>query len=138
MSAAAFHAQHLASPAVGKSRQVPASSGQLPMPTQFRSAPADTPSSVVRAIETDAQALAVAMLGAGAKCAYIAACVGKSEGYISRLRSGKRQIPESLVRRLCLATGSNLLAQVRALRSALNGDPQSINAGLAARLREVA
>lgn len=108
------------------------------MPPQFRAGPKDAPAAIVRAIETDAQALAVAMQAGGCKCAYIGAVIGKSEGYVSRMRSGRRPIPETLVPRLCLATGSNLIAQVRALRAALDGDPQSINAALAARLREVA
>lgn len=81
--------------------------------------PSDAPANVLRQIESDAQALAVA-IGAGRhKLAYIARCIGKSESYVSRLRKGERPIPDSLVERLCWATGSNLLRQYRELNAAL-------------------
>lgn len=74
-------------------------------------APVDAPEKVLRQIKSEAQALAVSMKAGGHKCASIGAAIGKSEGYVSRLRSGKRLIPDTLVDRLCAATGSNLLRQ---------------------------
>lgn len=82
--------------------------------------PVDAPSKVLRQIDSDAQALAVSMKAGGHKLACIAKAVGKTEGYVSRLRSGKRPIPEALVDRLCIATGSNLLRQYRELQAALS------------------
>ena len=83
--------------------------------------PVDAPAKVLRQVESDAQALAVSMKAGGHKCASIGAAIGKSEGYISRLRSGKRSIPDRLVGPLCAATGSNLLRQYRQLQRALEG-----------------
>lgn len=81
--------------------------------------PKDAPTAVVRQIESEAQALAVMMHGQ--KAAAIALSIGKSEGYVSRLRSGKRDIPHALIGPLCAATGSNLLRQYIELERALNG-----------------
>jgi hypothetical protein len=81
--------------------------------------PKDAPAKVVRQIDTDAQALAVSMLAGGCKLAYVAACVGKSESYVSLMRSGKRPIPERLIGPLCAATQSNLLRQFHQLQTAL-------------------
>lgn len=82
--------------------------------------PKDVPAKVLRQIESDAQALAIA-IGAGRhKLAYIARCIGKSEGYVSRLRKGERSIPDALVDRLCWATGCNVLRQYRDLQAALD------------------
>ncbi len=82
-------------------------------------APADAPAKLLRQIESEAQALAVAMQAGGHKLASIAKAVGKSEGYVSRLRAGKRPIPSRLVGPLCAATGSNLLRQYLDLQAAL-------------------
>lgn len=79
------------------------------------------PAKLVAQIESDAQALEVSMKAGGCKAAYIAARIGKSEGYVSRLRKGKRPIPAHLVGPLCAATGSNLLQQYRDLQRALDG-----------------
>lgn len=84
-------------------------------------APTDAPVKVLRQIESDAQALAVAMQAGGHKLASIAAAIGKSEGYVSRMRKGDRPIPDRLVGPLCAATGSNLLRQYRDLQRALEG-----------------
>src|SRR5690349_16861772 len=83
------------------------------------SAPVDAPAKVLRQIESEAQALAVSIAARHHKLDYIAACIGKSRGYVSRLQSGKRPIPDKLVGPLCAATGSNLLRQYRHLQAAL-------------------
>lgn len=82
-------------------------------------APKDAPAKLLRQIESDAQALAVSMRAGGHKLAYIAACIGKSEAYVCQMRRGVRPIPGALVGPLCAATGTNLLAQYRALCAAL-------------------
>lgn len=84
-------------------------------------APKDAPASVLRLIQSEAQALAVSMQAGGHKLASVAAAIGKSEGYVSRLRSGQREIPHKLVGPLCAATGSNLLRQYIELQRALAG-----------------
>lgn len=85
-------------------------------------APSDAPANVLRLIQSEAQALDVSIRAGGHKAAYIAACIGKSESYVSRLRNGERPIPEKLVDALCAATGSNLLRQFIALQRALSAD----------------
>ena len=57
----------------------------------------------------------------------IGACIGKSRGYVSRMASGDRPIPSKLVAPLCAATGSNLLAQFRALQNALAEATTQVN-----------
>lgn len=101
--------------------------------------PKDVGPKVLRQIESDAQALAVA-IGAGRhKLAYIARCIGKSEGYVSRLRKGERPIPDALVDRLCWATGCNVLRQFRDLQAALQDTTERREVErLAALIREAA
>lgn len=101
--------------------------------------PKDVSAKVLRQIESDAQALAVA-IGAGRhKLAYIARCIGKSEGYVSRMRKGERPIPDALVDRLCWATGCNVLRQFRDLRDALEESTERREVErLAAMVREAA
>lgn len=82
-------------------------------------APQDAPAKLLRQIDSEAQAIAVSIKASGLKLAAIGACLNKSEGYVSRLRSGKRPIPERLVAPLCAATGTNLLRQYRDLQAAL-------------------
>jgi hypothetical protein len=65
------------------------------------------------------------MQAGGHKLSSVASAIGKSEAYVSRLRSGRRPIPEKLVRPLCAATGSNLLAQYRAMQEALGEVPET-------------
>ena len=84
-------------------------------------APKAAPESVLRLIESEAQALDVSIRAGNHKGAYIAACIGKSEGYVSRLRKGERPIPHKLVGPLCAATGTTLLRQYIALQRALRG-----------------
>lgn len=84
----------------------------------------DAPAKVLRQIESEAQALEVSIRAGHHKGAYIAACIGKSEGYVSRLRKGERPIPDKLVGPLCAATGSNLLRQYIELQRALEGQDE--------------
>jgi DNA-binding transcriptional regulator YdaS (Cro superfamily) len=107
----------------------------LPLISSMTRSVTDAPQNVVRQLESAAQALDVAMQAAGAKGAYIAACIGKSEAYVSRLRSGKRAIPEKLVPALCMATGSNLLRQFFDMQERLSDDN---TARLVAALRSAA
>lgn len=84
-------------------------------------APKDAPPKVVRQVESEAQALAISMAAGQHKLEYVAACIGKSQGYVSRMRTGERPIPHKLVGPLCSATGSNLLRQYIDLQRALEG-----------------
>lgn len=115
-------------------------STQLPLRLAFgvHHGPADAPARVLRLIESEAQALAVSIRAGGHKLAYIAACVGKSEGYVSRMARGARPIPHKLVAPLCAATGSNLLAQYLQLQRALQGHDTDATDLLAEMLREAA
>lgn len=83
--------------------------------------PKDAPAKVLRQIESEAQALAVSIAAGHHKLDYIAACIGKSRAYVSRLQRGERPIPHKLVGPLCAATGSNLLRQYLDLQRALDG-----------------
>lgn len=73
--------------------------------------PIDAPANVLRLVESEAQAVAVSMRSCGAKLAYIAAALKKSEAYISRIRSGKRPVPDWFIAPFCRVTGTNLLRQ---------------------------
>lgn len=99
-------------------------------------APVDAPAKLLRQVGSEAQALAVAIRAGGHKLDYIAACIGKSRAYVSRLQSGKRPIPHKLIGPLCAATGSNLLRQFIDLQRALDGVCEVER--LASLLREVA
>ncbi len=79
------------------------------------------PAKVLRQIDSEAMALAVSIRAGGHKLEYIAACIGKSKSYVSRLQKGERPIPSRLVAPLCAATGSHLLSQYVELQRALNG-----------------
>lgn len=83
--------------------------------------PVGAPAKLLRQVDSEAQALAVAIRAGGHKLDYIAACIGKSRAYVSRLQSGKRPIPHKLIGPLCAATGSNLLRQFIDLQRALDG-----------------
>lgn len=98
--------------------------------------PVDAPAKLLRQVDSEAQALAVAIRAGGHKLDYIAACIGKSRAYVSRLQSGKRPIPHKLIGPLCAATGSNLLRQFIDLQRALDGVCEVER--LASLLREVA
>lgn len=141
MNSCAFHSGKTRANGEGKSRQERARSGnqsQLPLIASMSRAVTNAPANVLRQIESAAQALDVAMQASGSKAAYIAACIGKSEGYVSRLRNGKKPIPEKLVRALCLATGSNLLQQFIDLQAALADTPADRVRRLADEMRRAA
>lgn len=87
-----------------------------------RTAPKDAPQQVLRAVDSEAMALAISIKAGNHKLACIAARIGKSESYVCRMASGERAIPHKLVDPLCVATGSNLLKQFIRLQKALNGD----------------
>lgn len=91
----------------------------LPLAFGVHHAAKDAPAKVVRQLDSEAQALAVSILSGGHKLDYVASCIGKSRSYVSRMQRGSAPIPDRLVRPLCAATGSNLLAQYRALQAAL-------------------
>lgn len=113
-----------------------ATNGNLPLAFGVHNAPRSAPTKVLRQIESEAQALAVSIAAGNHKLAYIAACVGRSIAYVSRMKDGKRPIPDRLVMPLCAATGSLLLAQFIDLQRALH--ETSDVERLAAMLREVA
>jgi hypothetical protein len=91
----------------------------LPLAFGAHHAPKDAPAKVLRLIESEAQALAVSIASGHHKLDYVAACIGKSRGYISRMQSGERPIPHKLIGPLCGATGTNLLRQFIQLQTAL-------------------
>lgn len=114
----AVHGFHAADQAHGKARQALASFGKS-APQQAFSFPVDVSMADLRKIDCEADALAVAIEMSGHKLATIAAAVNKSEGYVSRLRAGKRAIPDALIPALCRATGTNLVKQFRDMERAL-------------------
>lgn len=91
----------------------------LPLAWGVHHAPVDAPAKVLRQVESEAQALAVAIAAGNHKLDYVAACIGKSRAYVSRMQRGDRPIPDKLVGPLCAATGSNLLRQFIDLQAAL-------------------
>lgn len=93
----------------------------LPLAFGVHRAPSDAPAQVVRQVATEAHALAISIRAGGHKLDYIAACIGKSRSYVSRLQTGSAPIPDRLIGPLCAATGTNLLRQHRALQRALDG-----------------
>jgi hypothetical protein len=101
--------------------QRPETSRTLNLAFGVHSAPKDAPAKVLRQIESEAQALAVAIRAGGHKLEYVAACIGKSRSYVSRMQTGSAPIPARLVGPLCAATGSNLLRQFIELQGALEG-----------------
>ena len=113
-----------------------ATTGNLRLAFGVHNAPRSAPAKVLRQVDSEAQALAVAIAAGNHKLAYIAACVGKSIAYVSRMKDGKRPIPDRLVMPLCAATGSLLLAQFIDLQRALH--ETSDVERLAAMLREAA
>lgn len=122
MNAINFHGKNFCPNDDGNARQPLATTGiqkTLPLAFGVHNAPVDAPAKVLRQIESETQALAVSIAARHHKLDYIAACIGKSRGYVSRMQSGKRAIPDKLVGPLCAATGSNLLRQFRQLQTAL-------------------
>ena len=76
-------------------------------------APKPAPASLVARVESEAQAMAVSLIGV--KHAYIAAQLNISAGYLSQMLHGK-PVPEWLVLPFCALTATNLLAQYRQLQ----------------------
>lgn len=113
--------------------------GALRLAFGVHSAPKDAPAKLLRQLDSEAQAIAVSIKASGLKLACIGACMGKSEGYVSRLRSGKRPMPDRLVAPFCAATGTNLLRQYRDLQDALaEMDDRRVVERLADQLRQAA
>jgi hypothetical protein len=83
--------------------------------------PKPAPAKVLRQVECAAQALAISIRAGNHKLAYVGQCIGKSEGYVSRMATGRRPIPRKLIQPLCVATGSLLLQQFHDLEDAMNG-----------------
>lgn len=77
------------------------------------------PDSLVRRVETDAQAIAISIEASGVKQSYIAAAMGRSPAWLSRMRHGSLAMTDEQAARFCDLTGSLLLLQVRALREAM-------------------
>lgn len=82
-------------------------------------APANAPDALVRRVETDEQAIAVSIAASGLKQGYIAAAMGRSPAWLSRIKGGSLAMDEKQAQRFAAVTGSNLVLQVRALREAL-------------------
>lgn len=117
------HGKKICPEAVGNDRQLQSTSGnqsELRLAFGVHREAKDAPAKLLRQIESPAQALAVSIAAGNHKLDYIAASVGKSRGYMSRLQNGERPIPEKLVGPLCAATGTNLLRQFIELQAALN------------------
>ena len=110
--------------------------GALRLAFGVHHAPKAAPSHVLRMVETEAQALAVSILAGGHKLDYVAACIGKSRSYVSRMQRGSAPIPDRLIGPLCAATGSNLLRQFIDLQRAIEGQCETQR--LAEMLRAVA
>lgn len=87
----------------------------------MQSAPPNAPAAVLRQLDSESQALRVSMVASGHKAASVAAAIGKSPSYVSRLQTGKRPIPHKLVGPLCAVTGTNLLRQFHDLQRAIHG-----------------
>lgn len=119
-----------------KLRETSCTQAALPLAFGVHHAPVDAPTQVVRQVESDAQALVVSILAGNHKLDYIAACIGKSRSYVSRMQTGSAPIPDRLIGPLCAATGSNLLRQHRAMQRALDG--QSVAERLAELMRAAA
>lgn len=83
-------------------------------------APKDADNKVLRLIDSESHALKVSIVAGHYKLDYIAARIGKSRAYVSRMQTGTRPIPRRLVAPLCAATGSNLLRQFIELQAALD------------------
>jgi hypothetical protein len=116
------------------------SSGQSKLPLAFgvHRGPKNADPVVLRQIESAAHALTVSMRAGHFKAAYIAACIGKSESYVCRMRKGRQPIPDRLVDALCAATGSRLLRQFLDMQAAMQADDDARDARLAELLRSAA
>ena len=104
-----------------KLHETPCNQRPLPLAFGMHKAPADAPVKIVRQIESEAQALAVSIAAGSHKLDYVAACIGRSRSYVSRMQTGSAPIPHRLIGPLCAATGSNLLRQFIDMQRALDG-----------------
>lgn len=102
--------------------ETPCNQNSLRLAFGVHNAPTDAPAKVVRQVESEAQALAVSIAAGSHKLDYVAACIGRSRSYVSRMQTGSAPIPGRLVGPLCAATGSNLLRQYIELQRALSGE----------------
>ena len=105
--------------------------------------PKNAPDSTVRRVETEGQAVAVSLSACGLKHSYVAANMGRSAPWLSRVKSGALAMSDAQAVRFCEVTGSALLLQVRALKEAMaeiNGqiDAAAVIRRLAAELRVAA
>jgi hypothetical protein len=92
---------------------------KMPLLSTMQRPAKSAPERVLRQITCAGQAVAVSIKAGNFKLAYIAASLGKSEAYISRIRSGKRPVPEWFVEPFCRVTGSLLLREYIALQEAI-------------------
>jgi hypothetical protein len=106
--------------------------------SSMHKAPKDAPAKVLRQIESEAQAVRVAIKASGFKLAYFAASLGKSEGYISRIRSGQRPVPDWFVKPFCWVSGTRLLEQYQELHAAITECPHAYESRLSDQLRNAA
>ncbi|GGA05787.1 hypothetical protein [Dyella caseinilytica] len=100
--------------------------------------PINAPEKLVRQIDSEAQAVAVAIKASGQKLASIAHAMGKSESYLSRIRSGQRPVPEKFIKPFCRAVGNRLLEQYVEMIHALHPTSADRIAALAAILTDLA
>lgn len=116
-----------------------ATTGTLNLAFGVHHAPKAAPRQLLMACKDDAHALRIAIRAKHHKLDYVAACIGKSRAYVSRMQSGLRPIPDRLVMPLCAATGSLLLQQFRDMQEAIEGATEARAVErLAAMLREAA
>lgn len=92
---------------------------ELRLMASMQGAPRRAPDALVRRLDSEADAIAVAMKMAGAKLAFVAASMGVTEATVSMWRSGKRCMRDPRVRQFCITTGTTLLRQYRDLQRAL-------------------
>ena len=83
-------------------------------------APTDAPPNVVRACESEAQALRVSLRARGHSNSWYAGALKRSRSYFSEIVNGKKEIPDWMIAPICVLTGTNLLAQYRKWQQALN------------------
>jgi len=92
---------------------------ELRLMAPMQGAPRRAPDALVRKLDSEGDAVAVAMRSAGAKIAFVAASMGVSEATVSMWRSGKRRMRPVRVRQFCITTGTTLLQQYRDFQEAL-------------------
>lgn len=116
------HAEKFCPEHVVKSSQAlesPAKQKTAALVLPMRAGPKPAPDKLLRQIDSEAQAVAVSMQAAGAKLAYVAAALGRSESYVSLIRAGKRPVPQWFIKPFCHITGTLLLQQYIDLQAAL-------------------